>query len=648
VPDWSYQTVFRPILFRLPAASAREFVFGFLGMLARGPVGPAVIDFLGHMGAPACLRREILGIDFPGPVGLGAGLDVRAVALPALARFGFGFLEIGPVTAAPLPPGKPIERRTTESAICYPEPLANPGLAVLLDRLTRLPRWRVPLGVRLGHRPGATAAEAARERELLIEQLAPHVAFFTLDPVNDATREAWTAAEWDEYMQAVRQAAEKAGRPLVVGVAPDFDPAHLVSWLRPVLAQGIQGVLISGGVATPEGRLVGLPTLERSLHLVRLLREQFGNGLTVIASGGVQEPQHALDLLQAGANLVQIHSGLVFSGPGLPKRINEALEAAALPRDPPEPAPPAVETTWLWLLLMGVGMLIGAVLALAIASTRVVLHYDEHFVGLSRDQLQAANPRLLAFLTHDRVTLAGTMISIAVLYVALAWYGMRHGLHWPRVTVLASAFSGFAGFFLFLGYGYFDPFHAFVAAVLFQLQLLGLHCRLPPRYGLPPPNLHNDWRWRLSLWGQLLLIVEAVGLLGAGLTIAGVGVTRVFVHEDLEFMHTTAGALQAVSPRLLPMIAHDRATFGGMLVSVGVAVLLTALWGFRQGQAWLWWALLGAGLSAYVPTLIVHFAVGYTDPGHLAPAFAGLFLFLAALALSYPYFCLGHSRTGMR
>jgi hypothetical protein len=174
---------------------------------------------------------------------------------------------------------------------------------------------------------------------------------------------------------------------------------------------------------------------------------------------------------------------------------------------------------------------------------------------------------------------------------------------------------------------------------------MGLHCRLPPRYGLPPPNLHNDRPWRLSLWGQLLLIIEAAGLIGAGLTIAGVGVTHVFVHTDLEFMGTTAEALQAVSPRLLPMIAHDRATFGGMLVSVGVAVLLIALWGFRQGQAWVWWTLLGSGLSAYVPTLIVHFAVGYTDPGHLAPAFVGLLLFLVALLLSYPYLCRSRMRS---
>ncbi len=492
----------------------------------------------------------------------------------------------------------------------------------------------------MGHRPGATAAEAARERELLIEQLAPHFAFFTLEP----PREAWTAEEWAAHLEAVIRAADKSGRPLVVGVAPDGD----LESLRAALDRGIKGVLVGGGVATPEGRLVGRPTREKSLQLVRQFRERFGNDLAVIASGGIQEPYDALELLRAGADLLQIHSGLVFAGPGLPKRINEALESIALPRHAPEPAPPAVETTWLWLLLMGVGMLVGAIMALWIASTRVVLHYDEHFVDRTREQLQAANPHLLDFLTHDRVTLAGTMIAIAVLYVSLAWFGMRRGLHWPRVAVLTSAFCGFFSFFLFLGYGYFDPFHAFVTAVLFQLLIMGMHCRLPPRHGLPPPNLHNDWRWRLGLWGQLVLLVEAAGLLGAGLTIAGVGVTHVFVHTDLEFMGTTAEALREFSPRLLPMIAHDRASFGGMLVSVGVGVLLIALWGFRQGQAWVWWTLLGSGLSAYVPTLIVHFAVGYTDPGHLAPAFVGLGLFLAALALSYPYLCFSRLRLSVR
>jgi hypothetical protein len=77
-------------------------------------------------------------------------------------------------------------------------------------------------------------------------------------------------------------------------------------------------------------------------------------------------------------------------------------------------------------------------MALAIATTRVVLPYDEDFVGLTRDELAAVNPALLAFLTHDRVTLAGAMISIGVLYVGLSWFGSRRGRHWAQLAIVAS------------------------------------------------------------------------------------------------------------------------------------------------------------------------------------------------------------------
>src|SRR5262249_49572749 len=150
----------------------------------------------------------------------------------------------------------------------------------------------------------------------------------------------------------------------------------------------------------------------------------------IIASGGLHEPEHALDFLQAGAKLVQIDSGLVYSGPGLPKRVNEAVgHAAALPAAAQADAR-AVELTWFWTMLLGVSMLFGGLLALAIAATRVVLPYDESFAGMTRDQFQAVNDRLLAFMAHDRVTLAGTMVSVGMLYLGLSLFGLRRGQHW--------------------------------------------------------------------------------------------------------------------------------------------------------------------------------------------------------------------------
>jgi dihydroorotate dehydrogenase len=443
------------------------------------------------------------------------------------------------------------------------------------------------------------------------------------------------------------QAVRKAGppRPLLVCVPPDLDCADVERYMGRAVELGIGGVIVDSGIRTGSaGRLTGLPVQHPALQTVQHLRQRWGSGLVIIGSGGIHEPEHALQFLQMGANLVQIDSGLVYGGPGLPKRTNDALlcagiPAALAPNEAGTTASPPPEMSWFWAFLLGISMFGGGGLALLIASTRVVLHYDESFVGMTRAQLEAANDKLLLFMAHDRVTLAGTMIAVGVLYVQLSLFGIRRGLHWARVTVLSSAFAGFGSFFLFLGFGYFDPFHAFVSAILFQFLLLALHSRQAQPLEPVAPNLRDDWRWRWSLWGQFLFVVQGVVYIVAGLVIATVGITTVFVHEDLEFMETTAEALAKVSPRLLPLIAHDRASFGGMLIAVGLAVLLPALWGFRRGERWLWWALLAAGTAGYAAAIGVHLAVGYTNLWHLAPAFAGAAVFGLAQGLSYPYLC---------
>jgi dihydroorotate dehydrogenase len=326
--------------------------------------------------------------------------------------------------------------------------------------------------------------------------------------------------------------------------------------------------------------------------------------------------------------VVLLTDSLARSGPGLPKRINEALA----PRSTPGAA------AWRWLALLGAGMIVGGLLAWLIAATRVVLPYDETWLGLDRDHLRAINPRLLAFMAHDRVTLAGTMLSIGVLYTQLAVWGIRRGAHWAWLTITWSAGVGFASFFLFLAFGYFDPLHAAVSVVLFALLVLGLRERPQPGVtGHSTPGLHNTTAWRLSLWGQLCFVSLGIGLVLAGVSIATVGISGVLVPEDLRFMQAPAAFLQEASPRLQPLVAHDRAGFGGALVSDGVGVLLVSLWGYRQGARWVWWTLFGAGAPGFLGALGVHLAVGYLDIWHLAPAVLGLALFAVGLALSYPY-----------
>ena len=622
MPDWFYRTISRPILFRLPARTARSLALGFMGQLVRLPLGGQLIDFLGHMRADERLHQTCFGLDFATPIGLGAALDRKALALPALARFGVGFLEIGPVTMDAATPGA-LGLRPDQQVIESAAPAETLGLSEALPRLTEVARLGLPRMIRVG----ADAPEVLRRTAGLFQ-------FAALDGLCEAESGGSSSDEWANQ---VRAAAEAAGQPLVIVV-----PANRAEgdrYVAAALEAGAVGVLVEGVVASGSGtELRGLPTRVFVLETVHRLRASLDRKVGILASGGVHEPEDALVLLDAGADLVLVDTGLIFSGPGLPKRINDALLFHRT-RGQTAPAERPGEMTWFWTALLGFGMLMGGLMALVIAATSVVLPYDEAIVGLSRAELGRLNPRLLAFMAHDRVSLAGVMLAVGAMYLGLSLGGIRGGLHWARLTVFVSAFTGFVGFFLFLGFGYLDVFHAFVTAALLQLLLLAVHAK--PGVYLPTtaPWPRENAIWRRALWGQLLLIGHGAGLLAAGVTIAVVGVTHVFVHEDLEFMGTTAEALQAAHPRLVPLIAHDRATLGSMLLAAGWAFLLPALWGFRNGSSWLWTTTLLAGLLAYAAALGVHFAVGYTDPMHLLPAFAGLGVLLTGLGLSRGYLC---------
>jgi dihydroorotate dehydrogenase len=542
MPDWSYRTVLRPLLFRLPPETARDLSLGTIGALGRSRLGSAVIDFLGHMRADPRLGSSVLGRIFPTAVGLGAGLDSNAVATQGLARFGFGFLELGPVTVEPITaPGTTI-RDLEHEAITRPDPAPNPGLAAVVRRLASADRPRISLLARLAVTPAALPDEATRDIRRLILQLAPYIDVIVLDTPRVAAAAAWDDAAYRAHLHAVVETVRESGpaQDVLICVPPELDDfayGRLVGLGREA---GIAGVVVDGSVPCDAGRrALGAPAREMVGNAVRRLRDHFGPELVIIAGGGIHEPAHAFELLDRGANLVAVESGLVFGGPGLPKRINDVLLFADGEKRGPaaeRESLRAPEQNWFWALLMGLGMLAGSVLALVIAATFVVLTYDEAFVGLSREQLNAVNPQLLSFMAHDRVSLAGTMITIGVLYTSLAAFGMRQGLHWAQVAVQLSAFAGFGTFFLFLGFGYFDPFHAFVTVVLFQFLLLMLHSRLAPPSPIPPPSLCNDHRWRRGLWGQVLHVAQAIAFLAAGTTIAFVGVTEVFVPEDLEFM----------------------------------------------------------------------------------------------------------------
>ena len=618
MPDWFYRTVSQPILFRFSAPRSRDFALGFMGGLGRLPFGPFLIDFLGHMRADPRLRRTLLDTTFPTAVGLGPWLDPQATALEALSRFGIGFIEIGPVTYEGTTAARPVRRVENEEALWFDDEPGSISVAECNRRLSNA-ALNIPVLVRVRH-----SSETVRTILELNSSGVMIVLSTDYDLSVDDIDEILTAAD---------------SRKVLLSITADQDLNTCRPMIDVAIGRGVAGFVVDGSVkADPDGRLTGLPVREQALRQVRELRQRWN--VPIIASGGIHEPEHALELLLAGADLVQVDTGLIYTGPGLPKRINDCLlYEIARNAAPLDPQPRPSELTWFWTTLMGGGMFVGGMLALVIAATKVVLPYDEAFLGMSLHDLKAVNPNLLAFMAHDRISLAGAMLAIGVLYLGLSAFGMRRGLHWARQSVLISAFTGFASFFLFLGFGYLDTFHAFVTASLLQLLLLGVHAKLGVYTPETRPDLRGDGAWRMSLWGQLLLVIHGAGLLAAGAVISLIGITQVFVHADLEFLGTTAETLASANPRLVPLVAHDRATLGGMLLASGWVALLPALWGYRRGSVWLWWTLLLGGSIAYIAAIAVHFAVGYLNFHHLLPAFGGLALLLVGLLLSYPFLC---------
>ena len=164
----------------------------------------------------------------------------------------------------------------------------------------------------------------------------------------------------------------------------------------------------------------------------------------------------------------------------------------------------------------------------------------------------------------------------------LSMFGMRYELHWAKTAVVASAAIGFGSFFLYLGYGYFDPLHALSAALLFPMFLFGMRagggCILVQK-----PNVRNSREWYWAQWGQLLLVSLGLAFAVGAIVITAVGITNVFVPQDLDYLCLSPQDLNAFNDRLIPLIAHDRAGFGGALFSLSIVFLAAALWGIREG-----------------------------------------------------------------
>jgi hypothetical protein len=284
------------------------------------------------------------------------------------------------------------------------------------------------------------------------------------------------------------------------------------------------------------------------------------------------------------------------------------------------------------LSLTGVALFLSGAFAVFLAFRREFLPHDVAFLGMTAADLCAvAECRIVGFMFHDRVAFGGTLLAVATLYLWLAAFPLRHGAAWAWWAFMASGVLGFGSFLSYLGYGYLDSWHGAATIALLPVFVIGLvasrrHATIGTAGWLRTAEGRRAPRaLRLGRWG---LLATGSGLTLAGLVILYLGTTEVFVAEDLGFMGVTPEILDATNPRLVPLIAHDRAGFGGGLATVGV-LLLVCGWYAPPSRAF-HHAVVVAGSAGFGCAIGTHFIEGYVNPMHLAPAFVGAALLRAA------------------
>jgi dihydroorotate dehydrogenase len=332
-----YELFVRPLLFSLDAETAHHLTMRLLGRASHFNVALRALRLF----QPTSKPISLFGLNFPNPIGLAAGLDKNGVALPAWAALGFGFIEIGTVTAK-AQPGNPkprIFRLPEQQALINRLGFNNDGADAIAHRLAALRkngRWpAVPVGINIG-KSKATPLEQAKDDYLysfrMLGGFADYITLNVSSPNTPGLRELQEPENLSELLCAINNEAGTAPKPLMVKISPDISGAELKAILAVCEENGVSGIIATNttldhsSIPPPldqTGGLSGVPLRDKSAALVREIAAR--STIPVIASGGIFDVKSAGEKFKAGAQLIQLYTGLVYRGPQLLREIMDSL-----------------------------------------------------------------------------------------------------------------------------------------------------------------------------------------------------------------------------------------------------------------------------------------------------------------------------------
>lgn len=323
-------TLLRQLLFKLPPETAHRVTFGMiekgrkLGLLADHPVD--------------CRPLHVMGLNFPNPIGLAAGLDKNGEYLDALAALGFGFIEIGTVTPRPQPgnPKPRIFRIPQANAIINRLGFNNDGVDKLITNVANS-KYQGILGINIGKNFDTPLSQATNDYLTCLGKVYRRASYVTINissPNTTNLRQLQNAEELDYLLQRLKleqtRLADKHGKytPLAIKIAPDLQPLQVNEIAALLIKHQIDCVIATNttlfreGVAEfnhaeETGGLSGAPLTHRADAVIHHLHSHLQGAIPIIGVGGIMSAADAKNKMAAGANLVQIYTGLIYHGPGL-------------------------------------------------------------------------------------------------------------------------------------------------------------------------------------------------------------------------------------------------------------------------------------------------------------------------------------------
>jgi dihydroorotate dehydrogenase len=324
----------RPLLFSLDPETAHHLALALSRFSLRATVPTRPVS--------------AMGLHFPNPVGLAAGLDKDAACIDGLARLGFGFIEVGTVTPRPQPgnPRPRLFRLKAQRAIINRFGFNNVGVDAFLANVDRA-RWRGILGINIGKNFDTPAERAADDYAYCLERVYGRASYVTVNissPNTKGLRDLQQERQLDELLDRLSHARERLARsygrrvPLALKVAPDLDAEGIRTIADAVLRHGFDGLIATNTTVSREGvegsphageagGLSGAPILRRSTEVLAAFRERLAGKVTLIGAGGILSGEDARQKVHAGAALVQLYTGLVYRGPALVRECVSAFPA---------------------------------------------------------------------------------------------------------------------------------------------------------------------------------------------------------------------------------------------------------------------------------------------------------------------------------